>query len=243
MGQAEMLEDDKIFFHHWLMSRKELTNAEMWQIEGVDALEHFLRKRDDVFIKCNDRGDFETYKHRTWKLTEDWFRRKMSALGPYRDTLQVIAQEPVEGIEVGYDGYLIDGDYPPTAQYGFECKGLGYVGKFTPYLELPDPLLTVCQAVGSWIQEERFVSRGIFSSEVRISDSKTGYFIDPTMRCGLPPSACQAALPLFGATDDIIGLSSRRVEELGRDRMERGARRARRHRPTRKVPCRVTIQQ
>ena len=193
MGQAEMLEDDKIFFHHWLMSRKALPKPEMWQIEGVEALEQFMRDQEDRFIKSNDRGDFETYHHRNWKLSEPWFHDLMAKIGPYKNVVEMIAQAPVEGIEVGYDGYLIDGDYPPTAQLGFECKNKGYIARLLPYSDLPEPIILVCQEVAEWAHQElEFNSRGMFSSEVRLKDAKTGYFIDPTMRFGIPPSSCQS---------------------------------------------------
>ena len=81
MGQAEILEDDKIFFHHWLLSRKELPSAEMWQIEGVDALREFMQKHEDCYLKSSDRGDFETYHHRNWVLSEAWYYDLMAKIG------------------------------------------------------------------------------------------------------------------------------------------------------------------
>src|SRR5260221_4835972 len=154
MGQAEMLEDDKMYFHGWLGSRKALPKPEMWKIEGVDALKEFMQKEEDRFSKSNDRGDFETYHHRSWKLSEPWFHDLMAKIGPYKDVVEMIAQAPVEGIEVGYDGYLIDGDYPPTAQLGFECKNKGYIARLMSYNELPEPMITVCQEVAEWTQAE-----------------------------------------------------------------------------------------
>jgi hypothetical protein len=211
MGEAEMLEDDKLFFHHWLVSRKELPNAEMWQIEGVEALSEFLRKRNEVFLKTSDRGDFETYHHREWKLSEAWFNDLIAKIGPYKDVVEIIAQAPLEGVEIGYDGYVVDGRYPATAQLGFECKNKGYIARLLPYHDLPDSVIRVCSAVAQWTQAEGYVSRGMFSSEVRLKDRNTGYFIDPTMRFGIPPSACQSAawtnladVVWFGANGSLV---------------------------------------
>ena len=223
MGQAEMLEDDKIFFHHWLMSRKALPKPEMWQIEGIEALEEFLRTEEDRFLKSSDRGDFETYHHRSWKLSEPWFHDLIAKIGPYKDVVGMIAQAPVDGIEVGYDGYLIDSSYPPTAQLGFECKNKGYLGRLMPYDDLPDPVVLVCQEVAEWTRAEEFTSRGMFSGEIRLFDKHTGYFIDPTMRCGIPPSSCQsaawrnwAAIVWNGARGRLVDIDcpSRYVAEL-----------------------------
>ena len=182
-----------VFFHHWLLARKVLPSAEMWQIEGMDALETFLRTHQDRFLKSSDRGDFESYHHRSWKLSEPWFHDLVAKIGPYKEIVEMIAQAPISGIEVGYDGYLIDGDYPPTAQLGFECKNKGYLARLMPYDHLPEPLIAVCQEVADWTQQAGFTARGMFSSEVRLADKNTGYFIDPTMRCGIPPSSCQSA--------------------------------------------------
>lgn len=192
MGEAEVLEDDKLFFHHWLIANN-LPTSEMWAIEGVEALQEYCIHNDDKFIKCNDRGDFETYRHRTWPLTEPWYQDMLTRVGPYQDEMQMIAQEPVEGVEVGYDGFMIDGDFCATAQLGIECKGAGYIASMTPYYALPHPVRVACEAVGEWTQTERMTARGAFTNEVRLADSDLGFFIDPTMRFGIPPSACQSA--------------------------------------------------
>lgn len=192
MGEAEVLEDDKLYFHHWLLTR-DLPHADMWSIEGVEALKVFLRDHDEMFLKCNDRGDFETFHHRTWQLSEPWYVDMLNRVGPYQHTMQMLAQAPVEGIEVGYDGYCIDGRYGRMAQLGIECKGTGYVAKLMDFRDLPRPLIQVCEDLAAWTQHEHMTVRGAFSSEVRLADAETGYFIDPTMRFGVPPSACQCA--------------------------------------------------
>jgi hypothetical protein len=146
----------------------------------------FLRRNG----KCVWTGN--SYHHRTWQLSEPWFHDLMAKIGPYKDIVEIIAQSPVEGVEVGYDGYLIDGRYPPTAQLGFECKNKGYIGRLLPYDDLPKPMIQVCQAVADWARKEEFIARGMFCSEVRLETATRGYFIDPTMRCGIPPSSCQS---------------------------------------------------
>jgi hypothetical protein len=44
-------------------------------------------------------------------------------------------------VEIGYDGYCIDGKFPNSTVFGLEIKSLGYVGVFKDYKELPETVI------------------------------------------------------------------------------------------------------
>ena len=66
-----------------------------------------------------------------------------SRLGPRQTTTVFIVEDPIEGIEVGYDGTSIDGHFPAVASFGYEVKDAGYVGKVVDDADLPAVLREV----------------------------------------------------------------------------------------------------
>lgn len=172
-------------------------------IEGVDALRDYLQdpENTDRYVKTSvTRGDFETFHHVNWHLTEDWLKDLAHRLGPRDQHIEFVVEEPLEGVEVGYDGFCVRGDFPFTASYGYEIKDAGYIGKVATRNEMPESVLYTNDAIGP--DMDRMECRGFYSSEIRIGEDRQPYLIDPTMRCGSPPS--ESYLELFSNWDDVI---------------------------------------
>lgn len=210
-GLGDRIESDKVGFCQWLASNPDLEATDMWLIEGLDALEDFLSdpEHEDVWLKANDRGDLETYHHKNWGLTEQWFRELDHKIGPNRDLIQVVAQKPIPADdEVGYDGYMIDGEFPATGVIGWEAKDTMYLGKVVK--ELPVSVATVNAIMGARCSTLGY--RGAFSTEVREAGDGKFYFIDPTHRFGSPPSECM--VKWYKNWDEIIyyGAAGRLIE-------------------------------
>jgi hypothetical protein len=89
-----------------------------------------------------------------------------------------------DAIEIGYDGFTIDGEFPSVAMFGVETKGKGYLGEVMTYTKLPKSILEVNDKLFPYLNEENF--RGIFSCELRVKND-TYYFIDPCCRMPSPP--------------------------------------------------------
>jgi hypothetical protein len=154
---------------------------------GVAALADYLRNHEDKWVKISTfRGDGETWHHETWHTTEvylDHFRNRVGALA---DSYEFLVEDNVEGIEVGYDGFTVRGEWPEASYWGFEVKDQGYIGKFSPYGELPKPMRDINAKVASILKEES--ATGFCSFEFRLTKGGEAMMIDPCLRLGSPPS-------------------------------------------------------
>lgn len=153
---------------------------------GVEELASYLRNVEDKWVKISTfRGDGETFHHETWHTTEiylDHFRNRVGALA---DSYEFIVEDNVDGIEVGYDGWTVKGEWPEAAYWGFEVKDRAYIGKFTPYTELPKPIRDINDRVSPILKEEGAV--GFCSFEFRLTKGGDPLMIDPCLRAGSPP--------------------------------------------------------
>lgn len=158
------------------------------RIVGAEDLKKFLKTTKNVYVKHGRyRGDLETFHHEAWFTTEPWFDDLVMRLGPRSDSAEFIAEDSIDGVEVGHDGFCIDGQYPEnSALYGYESKDSGYIGRVVGFSSLPDPLREVSKRIASVLKERKH--RGFFSTECRITPDGTPYLIDPCIRAGSPPS-------------------------------------------------------
>lgn len=184
------------------------------QITGVEALEDYLKspENEDRYIKTSfTRGDFETFHHVNWHLTEDWLKDLSHRLGPRADHIEFIVEEPVPGVEVGYDGFSVGGHFPFTASYGYEIKDAGYIGKVATRREMPTAIQYCNDAIAESLG--KLQCQGFFSNEIRIGEDLSPYLIDPTMRCGSPPS--ESYIELFSNWPEVIWTGAHgEVEDL-----------------------------
>lgn len=156
------------------------------QIRGLDALREYLEGHPDQYVKVpRTRGDMETFHAPTYKLIEPRLDQLEHSLGAKKHIQEFIVESPIEpAIEVGYDGYTIDGQFPQTALYGVEVKDTAYLGQVVPYHELPAGAQEVNRKLSSMFRDWTY--RGFFSSEIRIKGGKP-YLIDPCCRMASPP--------------------------------------------------------
>lgn len=153
---------------------------------GIDALSHHLQNVEDKWVKISTyRGDGETFHHETWHTTETYLAQFRHRVGALADEYEFIVEDDVDGIEVGYDGWTVNGEWPEAAYWGFEVKDKCYVGKFAPYAELPAPILSINNKLEDILREEGAV--GFCSFEFRLKKDGEALMIDPCLRCGSPP--------------------------------------------------------
>lgn len=153
---------------------------------GVDSLADYLRNVENKWVKISCyRGDAETWHHETWHTTEtylDYFRNRVGALA---DSYEFIVEDHVEGIEIGYDGFTVKGSWPEASYWGFEVKDSAYIGKFSPYNELPSSIRTINDKIAPILKGES--ATGFCSFEFRLTKNNDVLMIDPCMRAGSPP--------------------------------------------------------
>lgn len=154
---------------------------------GVDALSNHLKNVENKWVKISTyRGDGETFHHPTWHVTEiylDHFRNRVGALA---DHYEFIVEDHVDGIEVGYDGFTVRGQWPEASYWGLEVKDKGYIGRFSTYNDLPQSIRDINDRVSPILREER--ATGFCSFEFRLKKDGAALMIDPCMRCGSPPT-------------------------------------------------------
>src|SRR5262249_501608 len=91
-----------------------------------------------------------------------------------------VVQDDIESdMELGYDGWCIDGEYPPFSFQGYEKKNQLYLGSVMSLDDLPDEIKVVNDAMS--VVLERYGYRGWWATEMRVY-AGVPYFIDPTPR-------------------------------------------------------------
>lgn len=156
-------------------------------IIGLDALREHLRKHDDQHVKISKtRGDMETFHSPNFDEIEPRLDELEHNLGAKKKVMQFIVEQGIpDAIEVGYDGYSIDGVFPQNALVGVEVKDKAYVGKTMRYGALPEAVRSVNAKLSPILKREKH--RGFMSTEIRIA-KEGAFLIDPCQRCGSPPS-------------------------------------------------------
>ncbi|HAJ79610.1 MAG TPA: hypothetical protein DCO75_07545 [Fibrobacteres bacterium] len=153
------------------------------EINGIDELKEFVKNNDDIWIKTSGmyRGDegAETFHSKNHEQGRPHIHRMEVEVGIRKDLITWICEKPIEGIEDGYDGYSIDGQFPQKNIYGVEVKDKAYLCKVIN--KVPDHIKLVNDKLSAYFKEQQY--RNFFSTELR-----DGKLTDPCCRAGSPPS-------------------------------------------------------
>lgn len=184
-GKAEMLELDRWQFKQ-LLKRLDLPIVPTRHVIGLDELEKILIKEDDLYLKTSFfRGDLETFHHVNYDLSRPWLDELRYRLGPHAQEIEVLVEDPVATVELGYDGYCIDGEFPSVASWGLELKDCAYISRSCDAHQMPECIQDTNAALADAMKA--LGVRGNFASEIRVADDGTAYINDPTFRCPSPP--------------------------------------------------------
>lgn len=170
-------------------------------VKGLDALRQHLKENDDQWVKISaTRGDMETFHSKNYPLAEPRLDELEHNLGAKKKVMEFIVEDAInDAIEVGYDGYTIDGRYAKGAIVGVEVKDKAYVGRTMRYADLPADVRSVNDKLAPALKGYKY--RGFISTENRCN--KDGAFlIDPCARCGSPPNELYQTM--IGNLADII---------------------------------------
>ncbi len=170
-------------------------------ITGLEALRDCLKDNPGVYVKGSVfRGDVETFRNQNWVVTQPLLDDLASRLGPRQASTVFVVEDPIDGVEVGYDGACIDGQFPAVACFGYEAKDAGYIGKVVDYDDLPQALREVNRRLAPAMAA--LGCRSFFSTEVRVGADRRPYLMDPALRAGSPPS--EAYIELFSNWAEVI---------------------------------------
>lgn len=196
--ESERLETSKIMFLDSL--RDSTLSMPKWDfVKGLDNLRHYLSKTTDKWIKLSlYRGNMETWHHVDSRTSDPILDQLSVKFGPLQNDLTFIIMDNIEThVEVGYDGYCIDGKFPSIAVQGYEAKDKALLASVQKYDELPEPVRRVNAAVAPLLKNYR----QFFSSEIRVKDGEP-YFLDPTCRC--PTPSIEVQMELYANLGEII---------------------------------------
>lgn len=156
-------------------------------IKGMDNLRRYLKSNNDQYVKVSTtRGDMETFKSKNYKLIEPKLDELEYKLGAKKSIMEWVVEDAiVEAVEVGYDGYTIDGLFPAHAMAGIEIKDKSYLGTFKEYAKMPKQIIDVNERVSNTLKNYGY--KNFFCCEMRIKKDGSAWVIDPMTRFGSPP--------------------------------------------------------
>lgn len=180
-GKSSWMEQDRIKFREW-QEDNDMPVPETEEFIGIENLKEGLKK--EQFVKISKyRYDMETIKHFDKIRSEQRFDELKVKLGILKNTLPFTVEEKIEGIEIGYDGWTVDGQFPKYGLWGIEIKDCGYLGKITD--TFPKQIDYVNGKLSPLFKKEKV--KAFYSNEMRIDKKRDAYLIDMTCRCPNPP--------------------------------------------------------
>lgn len=187
-GKCEDLELSRVDTLEYLKELG-LPTPEYTEVSGLDELREYLKDNKDVYVKVDKyRGSFETFHSDSYKLSEPLLDKLEKDLGPAKNKMQFSVFKPIEGVELAYDGYCIDGQYPSKSLYGIEIKDIGYSGHVKKYKDLFPEILKFNEAIAETLKINQY--RCFISPEMRVDKKGIGYMVDACCRLPSPVSEC-----------------------------------------------------
>jgi hypothetical protein len=150
-------------------------------IKGLTNLALYLKENENKWVKINKfRQNMETWHHLDWDHSQGMLEYLALEFGGVKELVTFVVQDDIEtDVEVGYDGWCIDGQYPDQCFQGYEAKNELYLGSLLKASEMPEAVQIVNEAMAPVLR--KFGYRNDIATEIRQKDDDF-YFIDPTMR-------------------------------------------------------------
>lgn len=197
---------DELEIFRWkmkkLMGMVDLPVSPCERVIGMSALRKYLKENEDVYVKVSAyRGICETFHSKEYKLIEPRLDEIENDLGGLKYVLPFIIESKIDAvIELGYDGYTIDGQYPNAALFGVEVKDCGYLGRIVKDKQIPKQVSIVNEKLAPLFKELTY--RMFMSTEIRVDKEDTSFLID--MTCRLPALVSEVYQELYSNLDEII---------------------------------------
>lgn len=205
---AERLELDRVFGLE-KMDELGIGVPETEIVTGVTELKTALKRYEVCWVKTSfTRGEGETWKHGGQGSRQECYARSLAhidnvvvpRLGVNKEERVFLLVEHIEGIEAGGDQLTVDGQHFDHAMYGYEVKGVYYVGALKAYDRLPAVVRDYDAKLAPYLKE--CGARTFASSEIRTWKRNTGVAIDPCLRLGNPPF--QAMIEAYGNLPELL---------------------------------------
>lgn len=184
--------------------------AKYQKIKGLTNLSLYLKDHDDKWVKINRyRQNMETWHHIDWDHSQRMLEHLAMEFGGVKDLITFVVMDPIDtDLEVGYDGWCINGEYPDACFQGYEKKNELYLGSLLDYQDLPEAIRYVNEHMAPVLRKYGYCND--IATEIRILDGEP-HFIDPTMRLpgqtgeqGLETCTNKAEVIWHGANGEVI---------------------------------------
>ena len=164
-----------------VLKEVELPTIHSETIIGLTALAKYLKEHQNKWVKINRfRGNMETWHHENYEQSLRTLDSLAVIFGGAKEHVIFVVQDDIKSdLEVGYDGWSIDGQYPSHSFQGYEKKNELYLGSLLADKDLPEEIKVVNQAMSAVLANYGY--RNWWATEIRVSDG-IPYFIDPTPR-------------------------------------------------------------
>lgn len=157
-------------------------------VTGISALREYLHNHPNVYVKIPlTRADTESFHSPSYEEIVPKLREIEHKLDDAAEEVDFVVEQPVEpAIEIGYDGFSVDGQFPAHAINGVEVKDKALIGAFLPYDQLDEHV----RRVNTWLvpRLRDYQWRGPLHTEIRVGPDEQPYLIDVTARSGSPPT-------------------------------------------------------
>lgn len=152
------------------------------KIVGLTALSDHLKTVENKWVKVNRyRGNMETWKHRDYPRSIGKLTSLRVEFGPYSEHAVFVVQDEIpDAREIGYDGFFINRQFPPSSFQGYEKKNQLYLGSMRKWGMLPEAVRAVNEAMAPIL--DRYGYCNFWALEIRWLSDDEFYFIDPTAR-------------------------------------------------------------
>ncbi len=184
-GLAHKLEQDR-----WGLKKVlkdiDIKFSQSERIIGIDALRNYFIRNKDKYIKISTfRGDVESFYAKDGKSIDLKLDEIAQARGPFKNKIEFIVEETIPSeVEIGADLIFNGIDYLKPYIYGYEIGKKFYFGRVSE--ELPELLKDGMDKLKPILQKLDY--RSCISTEIKVVDKKSSYFLDIT--CRLPNPLC-----------------------------------------------------
>lgn len=208
---AESLEHDRLLLKRVLKDLS-LPVGNYSVAHGLDELEEILKNSKEGYIKSSLRGNSETFKHIEWSLTKRQLQRMRHEMGLYENRETYVFEHPLESVvEFGYDGFIVNAQYPDISLCGIEQKDKSYLGRFVYYNTLPEQIRSVNSALAPIFDEMGYA--GHYSNEIILTKDKRGFLLDNSNRFPSPPG--ELMLEAYSNYSEIVwDIAHRRMPNI-----------------------------
>ena len=133
-----------------------LPAAKSVKLKGLTVLEEHLKTVKDKWVKINRyRAQKETWKHRDIKHSQGDLDELAVMFGNLKEEIWFVVQDAIPSdIEIGYDGWSVDGQYPESSFAGDEGKNEIYLGSLRKYELLPKQVREINEAIADTLRKK-----------------------------------------------------------------------------------------